>query len=691
MTKVKISAAFAFSIFLAGCSDSTNYDFDQSIVDSQATFDEAQAAEDAEEAKVFIKAVFDPASGKIPPTNDILFLGSDDGTLNIPADSQDSEGLIATKAALNELDGFSTTAPITASFSTSLDPVSVKLGETVRVFELEKTDSKITGIAGELKTPAKLFATATGANNTTLAVLPTQPLKPKTAYMVILTNGLKGTNGVPVSADTLYTLIKGESELQGDFSPLKPLRQAINGYEALAGAAGITKDSIVLSWSFTTQSVGDVMKKVFSDSQASTITTAPTGKTTKDFLDPQGTNELIVGKADVHIGTIKVPYYLDTQTTDNPTGPLTGYWKGEGGTALTQFNLTPIKTQDLTIPVIITVPNAPTPPGDGWPVVIFQHGITKNRLSTLAIANAYAEAGFVVMGIDMVMHGITDTANPLHADKTPFPEDTELTLGLDFVDNNTGAKGPDGAPDESGTHFINLTSLLTSRDNIRQSVLNLFVLRKSLANMANATGGEAIPVDENTVRFAGHSLGGIVGTDFLAFDDTVGAASLFMPGGGIAQLLNGSEAFGPRIREGLAANGIAEGTPEFAAFFVAAQTVLDSADPINLGAAAANKHKIHMTEVIGGNSSPADQVIPNKVEGAPLSGTEPLAAVMGLPDVTVGGGSDSGIVRFTAGDHGSILSPQASLEATLEMQAETAEFLITNGASLPVVDASVVQ
>jgi len=390
-----------------------------------------------------------------------------------------------------------------------------------------------------------------------------------------------------------------------------------------------------------------------------------------------------------------VPYYLDTQTTDNPTGPLTGpltgHWKGEGGTALTQFNLTPIKTQDITIPVIITVPNAPTPPDAGWPVVIFQHGITKNRLSTLAIANAYAGAGFMVVGIDMVMHGITDAANPFHADNTPFKEDAELTLGLDVVNNSTGAKEADGTADESGTHFINLTSLLTSRDNIRQSVLNLFVLRKSLANMANATGGEAIPVDENTVRFAGHSLGGIVGTDFLAFDDTVGAASLFMPGGGIAQLLNGSEAFGPRIREGLAANGIAEGTPEFAAFFVAAQTVLDSADPINLGAAAANKHKIHMTEVIGGNSSPADQVIPNKVEGAPLSGTEPLAAVMGLPDVTVGGGSDSGIVRFTAGDHGSILSPQASLEATLEMQAETAEFLITNGASLPVVDGSVVQ
>jgi len=678
VNKLIVSGIFTVVLFLAACSDSSNYDFNQGVVESQAAYDHAN-----------IKAVFDPTTGKIPPTNDVLFSGSDDGTLNIPDNPQDSDGQKAVKAALNTLDGFSTTAPVTADFSSSLDPASVKLGESVRVFELEKTGQQITGIAGELGSPESLVTSVTGANSTTLAILPAQPLKPKTGYLVVLTNELKGAGGATVKADTIYSLTKGGDALTGDFAALEPLRKAVNGLETLAAAAGIEKDSIVLSWSFTTQSVGDVMQKVFNDSQASTITTAPTGKTTKDFLDPEGTNDLIVGIADVHIGSIKVPYYLEG-TKDNPAGPLTGYWKGEGGTALTQFNLTPIKTQDITIPVIITVPNASSPPSDGWPVVIFQHGITKNRLSTLAIANAYAGAGFMVVGIDMVMHGITDTANPLHADNTPFPEDTEQSLGLDFVDNSTGAKGPDGTPDKSGTHFINLTSLLTSRDNIRQSVSNLFVLRKSLANMTPTTGG-AIPVDGNTVRFAGHSLGGIVGTDYLAFDDTVGAASLFMPGGGIAQLLNGSKEFGPRIRKGLAANGITEGTPEFAAFFVAAQTVLDSADPVNLGATAAEKHKIHMIEVIGGNSSPADQVIPNTVEGAPLSGTEPLAAVMGLPDVTVPGGAGSGLVRFTAGDHGSILSPQASLEATVEMQTETATFLVTNGDSLPVAADSPVQ
>ncbi len=684
MTKLTISGLFVFALFLTGCSDSSNYNFEQGIQETQTSFDSAN-----------IKAIFDPRAGKIPPTNDLLFSGSEDGTLNIPANSQDSEGQKAVKAALNNLDGFSTVAPVTARFNSPLDPESVKLGETLRVFELEKTGRQITGLASEL-TPPNLVATAAGANSTTLAILPTLPLKPKTGYLVVLTNGLKGVGDITVKADTLYSLAKGADELTGDFAKIEPLRKAVNGLETLAAGAGIKKDTIVLSWTFTTQSIGDVMQNVFDNANASTITTVPTGKTTKDFLDPEGTNDLVVGKADVHIGSMKLPYYLDTPTEDKPTGPLTGFWKGANGAAVTQLNLQPVKTQDVTVPVIITVPSAvskagATSPAEGWPVIIFQHGITANRLSTLAIANAYADAGFMVIGIDMALHGITDTSHPLHADKTPLLEAKEPSLGLDFVDNTTLAAGPDGKPDDSGTHFINLSSLLTSRDNIRQSVANLFVLRKSLANMVSASGGEAIPVDENTVRFSGHSLGGMVGTNYLAFDDTVGAASLFMPGGGIAQLLNGSESFGPKIRAGLEAKGVSAGTPEFDAFFIAAQTVLDSADPINFGVAAVAKHLIHMTEVIGGNSSPSDQVIPNRVEGAPLSGTEPLAAVMSLPAVTVPGGTGPGIVRFTAGDHSSILRPTASLDVTLEMQTETATFLATNGADLPVAAGSPVQ
>ena len=78
----------------------------------------------------------------------------------------------------------------------------------------------------------------------------------------------------------------------------------------------------------------------------------------------------------------------------------------------------------------------------------------------------------------------------------------------------------------------------------------------------------------------------MVGTVFLAFEDQVGAASLAMPGGGIARLLDNSASFGPVIEAGLAANGVIKGTPEYDVFMAVAQAAIDAADPINHGASS---------------------------------------------------------------------------------------------------------
>src|SRR5690606_35184364 len=108
-------------------------------------------------------------------------------------------------------------------------------------------------------------------------------------------------------------------------------------------------------------------------------------------------------------------------------------------------------------------------------------------------------------------------------------------------------------------------------------------------------------------------------TSFIALDPTVNVATLSVPGGGIANLLNGSPTFGPRIRAGLAAAGVQAGTPDFDRFLGAAQQAIDSVDPINYGMASIN-NAILLHEVIGSDDSLPDQVIPNSVPGAPLSG-----------------------------------------------------------------------
>ena len=51
----------------------------------------------------------------------------------------------------------------------------------------------------------------------------------------------------------------------------------------------------------------------------------------------------------------------------------------------------------------------------------------------------------------------------------------ERTFDVDLINNATGAAGADGVVDATGTHFINLQSLLTSRDNLRQAETDLSV------------------------------------------------------------------------------------------------------------------------------------------------------------------------------------------------------------------------
>jgi len=93
-------------------------------------------------------------------------------------------------------------------------------------------------------------------------------------------------------------------------------------------------------------------------------------------------------------------------------------------------------------------------------------------------------------------------------------------------------------------------------------------------------------------------------------------------------------------------------------------------------------------EVIG------ETVIPNAVAGAPLSGTDPLIAEMGLPIISSSIADAAGVdaaVRFTAGDHGSLLDPTASGQATAEMQTQMASMIASMGTSIAVTDDSVVE
>ena len=650
-------------------------------------------------------AQFDPATGVLPTPNNLLFSGSQDGTLNIPI-ADPSDPASATLQALNALDGFSTVAPAVATFSAAVDPSTLIAGETVRVFEVDienpflnpstGTPFAVTGVIDELigEQDFTVQLQAADPEQRTIEILPLLPLKPKTAYMVVLTDGIRGVNSAAATLPDLtyifaryrpHALIDRQGRSQftrltdAQAQALEPIRKIVVSQEQAAAAVGLRKGNIVLSWSFMTQSIDDALQAIRATLTPQTFNLSPLG------IDTSAT--LGLGLANILAGALQVPYYLEAPTLV-PTVILSSQWRAANDLEVTRYTPQAVATQTLSIPVLATFPSPAsghTQPTAGWPVVIFQHGITQNRSNLLAIADALAAAGYAAVAIDLPLHGITDTSNPF------YNAAMERTFNLDLVNNETRAPGPDGSIDPSGIHFLNLTSLLTSRDNLRQGAADLLHLNASLGQ-ADSDGDGQADFDLGRVGFVGHSLGGMVGSLLLGVDEAgIGPASLGMPGGGIPKLLENSASFGPFIQAGLAAVGLQADTPEYEALFRAAQQVLDSGDAINYAQAAADHHPIHLVEIIG---PPPDQTIPNRVDGAPLSGTEPLIQAMGLASAGTSQRDENGLrvaVRFLAGGHSSLLNPEPAPEVTIEIQQQIAAFIASEGVFLPIENSAIVQ
>ena len=555
------------------------------------------------------------------------------------------------------------------------------------------------------------------------------------------------------------------------------IRPAVTALKAVFGAVNapdtLLDSEIVIAWPFTTQSVTKTMLLMAEDATARDLFVANT---------TISTGELGLGLpdyADIYAGTFAVPYYLanNTQSPVVPPfpNPLTQFWLSDPmsrdstasflGTAnacalLAQSVSTsvcfprPLVRSTETIPVLVAVPNnnvcAVNPslctdgvvnkPDDGWPVAIFQHGITRSRTDMLAVAPALASAGFVVVAIDMPLHGLTNnSANPA---TNPFYRNQVLTAGapalvtgertfdLDLVDNTPDTANPclasnnqpDTAIDSSGTHFLNLSSLITSRDNLRQAEVDILELARSMSNLdLDSTLGApvATDIDENRIHFVGHSLGGAVGTVVLGVVDNtrIQAASLNTPGGTFSKLIDASASFGPRVSSGLGCSGVFEGTDTYETFLRFAQHLTDPGDAINYAVAANANHPIHMIEVINdavvpnstestcpstlpaglsvtaAGTTPTDVLAANAAAGSTLlaacpgsasqdetinsgflSGTDPLVALMGLDvtgpitaaTVTPTCVSGDRVVQFAAGtaEHSTLLTPDNSATPT---------------------------
>ncbi|MGH8428657.1 MAG: Ig-like domain-containing protein [Gammaproteobacteria bacterium] len=622
----------------------------------------------------------------LPFPNDLYFNGSTDGTVNIqglPDPSDFTNPLVA----INTLDGFSTTAPTTESFTAGLDPQSLT-SSSVFVFQVTTDPSQgyvVTGIVRELMPGVDYAAAPSTSDASVLDITPTTALDPESSYMVVLTDGIQDTSGDVAQPSATFAEIKqdianGTVSSDPTLAQVEPLFGAM--LQAAAGA-GISSADVVATWTFSTQSEGAVLSTIATNVQPGNLTLTDTGLTTVDV------NPALPGYAEIYVGDLTIPYYSGVPTPSDPSPPLTDFWHGAGGSLLTRYNPAPVPTTTLTIPVLMTIPAPGSPyfqfggqyPPNGWPIAIFQHGIDGDRTNMLAVADTFAQSGVAAIAIDLPLHGVTDTTSPFY--QACCERTFNLPTGLT---TNPPTPGTSIAP--SGTYFINLSYLLTSRDNLREAVADLLRLTETLPTasfQATLAGGgtQTEQFNADLTYFSSLSLGAMAGIPYLAevpqipgYGTTIKlqSATLSSPGGKIAYLLETSPTFAPVINAGLAQVGLFPGTVIYDQFFQQAQTVVDSGDPLNYVAAAATNFPINMTEIVGDpqQGNPPDQVVPNWT-------TDLLVNAMPLTQygqTTVDPAGLRSIVRFTSGSHGSLLDPTSDPVVTEQEQLEMDVFAV---------------
>jgi hypothetical protein len=310
----------------------------------------------------------------------------------------------------------------------------------------------------------------------------------------------------------------------------------------------------------------------------------------------------------------------------------------------------------------------------------------------VAIADAYARAGFVVAGIDQWIHGITDTANPLYAGPANPASNTlygagtrERTFDVDYVNNTTNALGPDGRIDPSGLPNLLIAALqnpLVPRDGLRQTGVDLITLTKSLPNL-DLDGDGAGDIDPARIHYAGQSLGGIVGPACVC--EQVQSFMLNVPGGPFPEIARTSPSFQTLVNGALAsANPLLQpGTSLYAQFFREWNLAFDAGDPLNLIARLAQERPVLLHKVVG------DTVVPNPT-------TDNLIVAAGLTKITQAGlvpvarGAGK-FVTFTQGVHSSLLDPTRSLAVTTEMQSQAVSFAASGGAVVQVTNGTILE
>lgn len=502
------------------------------------------------------------------------------------ADLVSAPASAATAAELDQMDGFSTTGGVIVAFDGPIDLASLERtdaqdftvpGSPLWLIDVDDTSpdrGKAIGIVPRWwETPKDDFYLTA---EYTLLAQPAAPLRPRTRYMLVVTDALKARDGGDVHRSPMM-----DDLLTGRASSAYA-EEVTAALDTLVGV-GVLKDDVVLATVFTTASVRDGLASIASQNRASA---PPALLEPWTVLTPPDASGKIVYR-----GAYAAPEWR----TPLPDGRFV--LDAEGA---------PVAQNIASLEVFMAVSDAKT--STKRIPVIFGHGLGGDKDGVSGTAERLASLNVAVFGIDSPWHG-----SRAEGGDSSGSSGTAIFrfFGIDLQDAT----------------FV----LGRARDNFRQMAsdqLELVRLIQSLSTQDILPEGapDGVPdLDVSRILYIGHSFGSVQGPTVFALAPELHAAVWNVGGSNMTMLLRDSNTFS------LLVNGFRPpATPDgaVARFFAIAQGIIDPGDSLNYARFAG----LEPFDPSATPFQPRDVLLQEVIEDAivPNSTSEMLARAAGL-------------------------------------------------------------
>ncbi len=438
---------------------------------------------------------------------------------------------------INQLDGFNTQPRITIPFSGDINPASVT-SDTVYLVNLGDT---LSGWG---------FGQRVGINQVqwdvaakTLVVESDAQLAEHSRYVLVVTNGVRDAAGHPIEAGPFgrfrHDLNSGQAK---DRDVADYRKSLLDGQHA----SGAPQQRVVALSLFTTQSTTADLEKIRAQIKRSrpvpvdfNIGASASGPVravfalnalagiqfsrqtdaapafTNSFLPTPALNVVPGSVARVAYGRFRSPDYQTAEKYIPATPTLLGQPRPQG-------------SNDLVVQIFL--PASPMPAG-GWPVAIFGHGFTDSMYGApWTVASVLASQGIATVSINVVGHGggPLGTLNVLPAAAAPVV----VPAGGRGMDQD----GNGSIDTTEGVNAAAPRSIISSRDGLRQTVVDLMQLVRQIEVGVDVDGDGAVDLNPQRIYYAGQSFGGIYGTILLGVEPNIQAGVCNVPGGSIAEV-----------------------------------------------------------------------------------------------------------------------------------------------------------